>query len=679
MRLLAVILRVLFVAAPFLVLLLLAASFARAEASSPIDLTMLSLEDLMAIEVTSVSKKTEHLSDAAAAVYVLTGEEIRRTGATTIADALRFVPGLQVARVSSSWWAITSRGFAGNFSNKLLVLIDGRSVYTPFYAGVYWDAQDVLLEDVERIEVIRGPGAALWGANAMNGVINIITKEAAKTQGYFSKTAAGSQEKRLVEQRYGASIGENARLRIYAKYADRDGFPPAAGSDANDGWSSIQGGFRLDGEAGRSRHFTVQGDAGEGEVEGAYSFPIVQEPYYAEIEDTTRFRGGNVLLRWTETLSDLSELSVQAYFDRSDRDNIRFSEEHNTIDLDLHHRWRPIERAEIVWGAGYRTISDRVDSVQGGYTVPAERTVGIASGFVQTDLALRADELYLTLGSKFERNEYTGLEIQPNARLRWLPSENHTLWGAVSRAARTPSRVERDAVIEWETIPPYSSDNRSPYPAIATLYGTDDFRSEKLTAYEVGYRFHPGDRMMIDLTTFYNRYTCLRTGEIGAVRFQGSPVSWIVLPVYGTNLGEGQTYGAEAAIDWRAANRLWFRTGYGYLRLDVWTDESGEVIEVEAAEGASPEHQAFTQAFVDLPGPVQADIGARYVDRLDRFDLGSHLTLDARIGWQPDAHVELFLVGTNLVGPKQVEFVPELRNGRFAVERAVYGGASIRY
>jgi iron complex outermembrane receptor protein len=674
-----VILRVLSVVAPFLVLLLLAASFARAEASGPIDLTTLSIEDLMAIEVTSVSKRAEHLSDAAAAVYVLTGEEIRRTGATTIADALRFVPGLQVARISSSWWAITSRGFAGNFSNKLLVLIDGRSVYTPFYAGVYWDAQNVLLEDVKRIEVIRGPGAALWGANAVNGVINIITKDAAKTAGFFSQAASGTKEKKLVGQRYGTAIGENAWLRAHVKYSEQDGFASAEGLEPEDGWTAVHGGFRLDWNASTSRHITLQGDVDGGEVGEVYGFPTLVEPYEELVREKSRYEGGNLLFRWTETLSPHSELSFQTYFDRTDRRSLQLSEEHNTIDLDLQHSWRPTERAEIVWGAGFRAISDEVDSVRGCYTVPDKRMVDVASGFAQGDLALFPDKLYLTLGSKLERNDYTGLEVQPSTRLRWFPSDNHTVWAAVSRAVRTPSRAERSIVIQWETLPPHSSENSSPYPTVVTLYGTDDFGSEKLTAYEVGYRLNPSDRMMIDLATFYNRYTCLRTGEIGAVRFQGNPVSWIVLPFYGTNLGEGQTYGAEVAFDWRAADRLWFRTGYGYLRLDVWTTEPGDVIEFEPAEGASPEHQAFVQTFVDLPGRVQADIGARYVDRLDRFDIDSHFTLDARFGWQVDDRVELFLVGTNLIGPKHVEFVSGMSSGRAFNERTVYGGASIRY
>ncbi|MFH1679270.1 MAG: TonB-dependent receptor [Candidatus Eisenbacteria bacterium] len=669
----------LYIIAPILVLILLAAGFARAEGPDTLDLAELSLEDLMAIEVTSVSKKAEQLSDAAAAVYVVTGEEIRRSGATTLADALRFVPGVQVARVGSNWWAITSRGFAGNFANKLLVLIDGRSVYTPFFAGVYWDAQDVLLEDIERIEVIRGPGAALWGANAVNGVINIITKDAGKTTGFFAEDAAGTKEEWIVSKRYGMPLGRSASVRVYGKYSERDEFADTSGAQANDDWAAFQGGFRLDWEPSPSRHITAQGDVTESELGSVFHLRIAEEPYERVVEDTTRYGGGNILLRWTETLSPRSGLSVQAYFDRTDRDNVCFSDVHNMIDFEFQHRWRPLERTELVWGAGYRSIADKIDSLQGGYAIPFERTVDIASGFVQGDLALRPNELYLTLGSKFEKNHYTGLEIQPSARLRWLPSPRHSFWSAVSRAARTPSRVEVDGVIEWTTIPPNTEGNSSPFPAVLTTYGTDDFDSERLTAYEAGYRFHPGDRLMIDLAAFYNRYTSLRTVEIGEIELRTSPVPWIVLPFHGTNHGEGQSYGAEAACDWRAASRVRVRAGYGYLRLDIWMKETDGVIEIEPAEGASPEHQAFLRAFVDLPRRVKADLGVRYVDRLERLDIDGYFTLDARIGWKPNETVELFLVGTNLAEPEHVEFSPQLRGGLFTVERAVYGGVKFRY
>jgi iron complex outermembrane receptor protein len=633
----------------------------------------------MSIEVTSVSKKAESLSLAAAAIYVVTGDEIRRSGATTIADALRFVPGLQAARISSNWWAVTSRGFAGNFANKLLVLIDGRSVYTPFYAGVYWDAQDVLLEDIDRIEVIRGPGAALWGSNAVNGVINVITKDAAKTQGLLLRGAAGTKEKALGAARVGLALGEHAAIRVYTKYSDRDEYVDTSGTGMDDGWDRLQSGFRLDWTPSDSRRITLKGDLETSEAGLVYDFPLVVEPYWAGIADTSRFQGGNVIFRWTESLSPRSDLALQAYFDRTDRNNIRFSEEHNTTDLDFQHAWRATDHAELVWGLGYRSTADKVDSVRGGYTVPGERTADILSGFAQADVGLFGDEVHVTLGSKFEDNDYTGFEAQPNARFRWLPAREHSVWGAVSRAVRTPSRVEQDGVIEWETAPPYTGMNPGPYPVLVTLYSAKDYRSEVLTAYEAGYRFRPDDRFAVDLAAFYNRYERIRTVEAGEPEFMGNPVSWIRQPFHAANGAGGQSYGAELAADWRASDRLRIRAGYSALSLDLWMTDPEKGMEIEKAEGSSPEHQAFGRASLDLPRRFDVDLGVRYVGELPEMNIESYVTVDARVGWRPNDHWEIFASGTNLEEPRHAEFSPGLRKQVADIQSAAYGGVLFRY
>jgi iron complex outermembrane receptor protein len=676
------ILRALSLGAVALVALLAAGAAASPPIDGQLDLTLLSLEDLMAIEVTSVSRKAEHISDAPAAVYVLTGEEIRRSGATTIPDALRFVPGLQVARVSSNWWAVTSRGFAGNFANKLLVLIDGRSVYTPFFAGVYWDAQDVLLEDVDRIEVIRGPGATLWGANAVNGVINIITKDAGETRGLFAHAGVGVLERGLGSVRYGMGLSPNASLRAYGKHARRAAFTDTSGESGEDEWDATQGGIRLDWDPSPTRRFTVVAGVVKEDAGGLFSIPTLTPPYQDAGADTTRLKSGNVLLRWNEKPSATSELSLQAYFDRFERKDIRIGDEHSTIDLELQHRWRPHRLAEVTWGAGYRAIADEIDSTTAGYVTPNRRTVDVVSGFGQVEIELAGGTAHFIAGSKFERTDYTGFELQPSARVLLRPSPRHSLWGSVSRAVRTPSRAEQDIVLKWATIPPSTPENPLPYPGLVTMIGTDDFRSEVLTAYEAGYRFQPGSDLSLDLGAFYHRYVDLRTGEAGEPEFrqiEGGTVSWFVLPFRGTNYGEGQSYGAEVAADWRASRWIWLRGGYSLLRLDVWIKDGVDALELEAAEGASPEHQAFLKAFVDLPRRVGVDVGARYVDVLPELEVESYFTLDARIGWRPIEKIELFAVGTNLIEPKHVEFPPQLQAGLYPVERALFGGVNIRY
>lgn len=646
------------------------------------DLTELSLEDLMEIEVTTVSKKSEQLSSAPAAVYVISGEEVRRTGATTIAEALRYVPGVQVARVSSNWWAVTVRGFAGNFSNKLLVLVDGRSVYTPFYAGVYWDAQNILLEDIDRIEVIRGPGATLWGANAVNGVINIITKDARETEGLFAHAGAGTREAGLGSFRYGAAISPSASLRLYGNYADRKALRDVSGRSGEDDWTTSLGGLRFDWAPTPARQLTALGEWTGMRAGALFGIPTLSAPYNEAVRDTTHSRGGFGLLRWIETPSATSELSLQTYVDWSEREDIQIDEGHLAVDVELQHRWKPHRRTELVWGAGYRSIADDVDTTMAGFVIPARRTVDVFSGFGQAEFLLRDEAVHLTIGSKFERNDYTGFEVQPSVRLLLQAGSGHSTWGSVARAVRTPSRVEEDVVLDWATVPPSTPENPLPYPGLVRMHGTDDFASEQSTAYEAGYRYNPNPDLSIDLAVFYDRYVDLRTGVAGSPDFQsgeGGTVSWFILPFYGTNHGEGQSYGAELALDWRASDRILFRSGYSALQLDVWMADGSDAIEIEAAEGASPEHQGFLQCFLDLPHRLGADVGARYVGDLPGLDIESYVTLDARVGWRPIEPVEIFAVGTNLIEPEHTEFPPQLQSGLFEIERGIYGGASVRY
>ncbi|HSS44518.1 MAG TPA: TonB-dependent receptor, partial [Thermoanaerobaculia bacterium] len=398
----------------------------------PTELKKLSLEELFEMEVTSVSKKPEKLSETAAAVHVVTDEDIRRSAAPSIPEALRDIPGIEVARVDSRQYAITARGFNGTTANKLLVLMDGRSLYTPLYSGVFWDAQDTLMEDIARIEVIRGPGATVWGANAVNGVINIISKSAEETQGLLVTGGGGNEERAFTGVRYGGKLGADAYFRVYGKYFDRNDSVRPNGQDANDQFQMGQGGFRVDWKPRADQLFTLQSDVYDGSAE---------QPTAGDID----LKGGNLLGRWTRHFSANSDLQIQAYYDRTER-NIPpiFGEKLDTLDLDVRHRFLPAGGHDVVWGFGYRHTNDKVNNSPALAFLPPNQTRQLATAFVQDEITLVESRLHLTLGSKIEHNDYTGFEYEPSGRLAWTPSKEQTIWAAISRAVRAPSRIDRE-------------------------------------------------------------------------------------------------------------------------------------------------------------------------------------------------------------------------------------------
>ncbi len=524
------------------------------------DLTDMSLEDLMAVEVTTtVSRKAQRLSDTAAAVFVITAEDLRRSGVTSIPEALRMVPGLEVARLDANRYAITARGFNGNFANKLLVLMDGRTVYSPLYSGVFWDVQDTLLEDIARIEVIRGPGASLWGANAVNGVINIITKPSNETQGGLLTAGVGTEEKAFGGIRYGGALGDQAHYRAYAKYFKRDNALTLAGDDNYDQLEVTRGGGRADWQLSDRDAVTIQGDyydSREG-VQGTY--PIYEPPYVAPFHETIPISGGNVLSRWQRTLSPRSDFILQAYYDRTNRSLALLDENRDTFDLDFQHRFGLGQRQEIMWGAGYRLTQATLDNSESVVFRDENRRDRLYSFFVQDEIALWPEKLSLLVGSKFEENDYTGFEVQPNARLLWTPLHQHTFWGAVSRAVRTPSQAEHDTRLTYYVFPGTPE-------TVVRFYGDEDFESEEVISYELGYRFVPEERFSLDLALFYNDYDKLRTAEMGAPFLEGTPPNLIV-PLYVDNEMKGQTYGAELALEVRP--RPWWRLkgAYTYLQM----------------------------------------------------------------------------------------------------------------
>ena len=633
---------------------------------SPSTLKKLSVEQLVDIDVTSVSKYPEKFSEAAAAVAVLTSEDIERSGVTKIPDALRLVPGLDVAQVDAHTWAISSRGFNDIFADKLLVLIDGRTVYTPLFSGVFWDFQDTLLADIDRIEVVRGPGATLWGANAVNGVINIITKSARDTQGFLVSTGGGTEDRDFVNVRYGVKIDDDTFARVYVKYFDRDSSVLPDGTDAHDAWDMFRGGFRLDSEPSNENSFTVQGDIYTGNEDEVYSIPTTRPPFAANISSTDQVSGGNLLGRWTHTFAPDSQLTLQAYYDRTEQETPIFGEKRDTGDIDLQDRFNWGDRQKIIWGVGFRiTHSDIKNSLNVSF-FPSDRTLTLYSAFVQDEISIVPDRLHLTIGSKFEHNDFTGFEIQPSARALWTPGHAQTIWGSISRAVRTPSEAESD--VRLNPAPPVPIP-----PGFLTIHGNPNMESEKLIAYELGYRVQPISQLKVDLTGFYNDYDDLRTLE----PLLPGPVSQSIVK----NKLFGETYGVELSATAQVTRQWRVQGGYSYFDAQLHREPGSRDTSTEKIdEGSSPHNQFFIRSLLDVGWNIQFDSTLRYVDVLPLPKVPSYITLDVRLAWSPRKDLEFAVVGRNLLDDRHPEFAPTfIGTQKTEVERSVYGMVVWRY
>ncbi len=598
-------------------------------------LKQLSIDQLMNIEVVSVSRRPERLGQTASAIQVITQGDIYQSGASSLPEALRLATNLQVAQVDSRQWAINARGFNSTTANKLLVLIDGRIVYTPLFSGVFWDVQDVPLSEIDRIEVISGPGATLWGANAVNGVINVITKDAKDSQGVTLVGGGGTELRGFGSARYGGTLGTRTHYRIYGKGFGRDPTVLPNGQNAPDDWHMGQGGFRVDWDASTSNRVTVQGDLYDGRIGQLTAGDI----------DVS---GGNVMAKWAQTISANSDIGIQLYYDRTHR-NIpgTFGEDLDIYDLDLQHHALVGTRHDVVWGAGFRMFSDRVRNTPGFAFLPPVVTREWFTAFVQDEIALRPNRLHLTLGTKAEHNEYTGFEIQPSGRVNWTRSPSTTLWAAISRAVRTPSRIDRELFVPAQ----------APY----LLAGGPNFDSEEELAYELGYRHQHGP-WLLSLATFYSHYHGLRSIEQAP-----GPDSLVI-----GNGQDGESYGAELSANYRVSDRWRLRAGYTELRVHIWPTPGSTDASHGATESQAPDRQLFLNSSADLPAHLRLDGVFRYIGELPN-GLPAYAELNARLTWQPVAAVDLSIVGQNLLHKRHPEFgSPTARRG---IERGVYGMA----
>ncbi len=632
------------------------------------DLTTLSLEELLNIRVTSATKSSTRLSDAPAAIYVLTNEDIQRTGATTIPEALRVVPGLHVARIDANKWVVSARGFNGQFANKLLVLVDGRSVYTPLFSGVWWDQQDVMMEDIERIEVIRGPGASLWGANAVNGVINIITKNARDTQGALLSAHAGNA-RRGGGVRYGAKLGDDAYLKVYGRYSRHDESSTQGGNeDGNDHGHLKKFGFRYDKELATQSKLMFQGDIFEGYSGGASrnfanltadGTPVLTPPYSIVSPTGQEFSGHHVLGRWEHTIDKNSEMSLQFYWDRNQRilSALNGVDQVDTLDIDFQHSFNLTERQHITWAMGYRrNYNDSKDSFTFMFC-PDKRTDDIYSLFVQDEIILMPDRWKLTLGSKIQHNPSTGYETQPNARLLWTPDARHSVWASVSRAVRIPSWVEQDVRYSERTVPPFTAPNSSPFPLIVVSEGNPELDSEKLMAYELGWRGLMTPTISADVALFYFDYSNAVSLVPGAPEIAGTfPGLFLRQPIYFSNQATAQSYGGELGLGWQVSDSWKLRANYSYFEADFNLNDNAPAGTLIYLKGSSPRHQAMLWSTHQLPHGVNLDLNMRYVGRVDtQYAPGGYIALDARIVWKPEKNMEFALVGRNVLNGNHFE------------------------
>ncbi|MGB5132100.1 MAG: TonB-dependent receptor [Steroidobacteraceae bacterium] len=627
------------------------------EAPSLLDL---SIEELANLQVTSASRVEESLRDAAAAVFVITADDIRRSGVTSIPEALRLAPGVEVARLGTHSWSISIRGFNSNVANKLLVLIDGRSVYSPLYAGVFWDVQDTLLEDIDRIEVISGPGGALWGANAFNGVVNIITRSAGDTDGGFAEVLGGDEDRLIAGLRYGGKIGEDVAARLFVKYVDRD-----AGGGSLDEQQFAQGGFRLDWGSEQADRFTVQGDIYDGGEPGEFRGPFTLGTVpTSTFRDRISLAGGNLLGRWSRSLSEDANLALQFYYDHTHRDIPgTFAESRDTFDFDFQHHRRLGDRNDFLWGLGYRSTRDQIDNTLFVTFNPDHREDQTFSLFVQDKIALLPDKLFLTIGSKFEENDYTGTEVQPNLRLAWRFNERHTFWSSASRAVRIPSRLDADLTLTAPiTVPGI------PFPLYVNVNGNHDFRSEELLAYEAGYRIQSGENLSFDFSVFRNEYDELQTIEPQAPIFVlVPPLPYIILPNVLANGMDGHSTGGTFVASWepRAGWRLRFQ--YAYFDLDLQQEPTSQDTSAVNITGNSPRHQAAIHSFMDLSHDLSFYAGLRYVDELPNQGIDSYTAVDVNLGWRLRNALQASIAVQNLADDGHLEF-----GGGNELERTVY-------
>jgi iron complex outermembrane receptor protein len=627
-----------------------------------------SLEQLLNTRVTSVSRREEKLGRSAAAVFVITAEDIRRSGATNLPDVLRMAPGVDVQQVDASIWAISIRGFNSRYSNKVLVMVDGRSIYTPTFAGVYWDQQDLPLEDIDRIEVIRGPGATLWGANAVNGVISILTKSAKTTRGGLVTAGGGSNTQTLDTAQFGARAGPAGAYRVFARFLDVGNTAMPGGGPAYDRWSGVHGGFRSDWDLSPRDALMVEGDLffhREHETVRAGWIPSASEGLFPTQFDAA---GGSLLARWTHTSGSGAQTEVQAYYDAYRRTEFGAAEKVRSFDVEFQHHVSLGSRQEIVWGLGYRGSPSSLTAGPALSLSPASRTDTLWSAFLEDEIRLTAS-LFLTVGGRLEHGPYAGWKDEPGARLAWSPgSGRNTVWLSAAKADHLPSRTDTGIQVDLQ-----SQAVAPNILQVVRLYGNPRVDDEEVRDYEAGYRTRIADNFTVDVATFISFYKHLETYEPGPVSVTpGSPVL-ILLPMTFDNLSQGVDYGGEVSLNWTPSKRWRIRPSYSYLHATISLDPSSYGATSASLASGFPQNQFQIHSLFNLDRKTEFDQSVYYMARLPGSAIPGHTRLDVRLARRIGENIEVSLVGQNLLRPRTVEFGDAFNTIGTASLRSVYG------
>jgi iron complex outermembrane receptor protein len=639
-----------------------------AQTPPPASLAQFSLEDLMNVNVTSVSRKEQKLSETGAAIFVITQDDIHRSGAANIPDVLRMAPGVNVAQVDANAWAISIRGFNSRYSDKILVLIDGRSIYSPAYSGVLWDQINVPLEDIERIEVIRGPGGTVWGANAMNGVINIITMSSKATQGGLIVAEAGSKESGGLAQ-YGGKTGSVGTWRAFGSYSNTDSSINPAGGAAADGSHDFHGGFRADLKLSPGDTVMVQGDVYQN-AEGQTLTTVLSDhlPVLATFNDPITVGSGDLQARWTHTLQNGSDTSLNVYYNHVNRYDQGFVQNLNSFDIDFQHHLAVNSRNDLVWGLGYRLTDENITAGYSIVWVPPQRTDSLYSGFVQDEIKL-TKSVRFTIGTKLEHNAFTGFEYEPSAQLVWAPNDRQTIWLSASQAIRQPSR--EDVGIQFdESIIPLGGGNFG----VAQVNGNRNIQPEQLRDYELGYRSQITKRFSLDVAAFRSYYRNLETLDPAEPFFvDTSEAPHEVFPVDLGNGAHARTYGAEVFATWNVTSRWRLSPGYSLIHMNVIQNSLDPGSSAVAIPGDTPKHQIQFRSTFGLRSNLFWDTSLYFVGQLSNQQIPAYVRLDTQLRWRFRESIEFSLTGQNLLTARHTEFVDTVVVDYTQVRRSVLG------
>jgi iron complex outermembrane receptor protein len=610
----------------------------------------LSLEDLMTIEVNSVARRSQPIATAASAIYVITAEDIQRSGVSTIPDALRIVPGLQVAQIDSNKWAVSARGFNSRLANKLLVLVDGRTVYTPTFSGVYWENVDMPLADIDRIEVIRGPGATLWGSNAVNGVINITTKSAAETRGNLFTSRLDSTGEQVLSLRSGGTLSPSADYRVYAKARRTGDLQAGIPALDNDSMETGRLGFRIDGQQGEASTYTLQGELFRTDITQDYLQTLPGTPGYGQyVKSPVDQHGSHILSRWTHTGDSGNVLTTQFFYDSTFRKEILQNESRKTYDLDVQYQFAPMAIHNIIIGGGYRFERHTTKDTDALSLVPANLNSDLSNFFIQDEMRFWDDRLAFIIGAKFEHNDFSkkSIDIQPNARVTFALNENHNYWAAVSKALRTYSRGERDARLHVFTLPPFSPDNPTPLTLAGFTQNINSLEPEQVKSYEVGYRGRWTENLSVDIAAFRNVYDQLRS-TTALDGFTLTP-DYAKILIEIDNQSSAVTRGIELAAEYSLSTSWKLSSSYSYIDMEA------EFVGAEPATTA-PRNQLSVGSQLSIGDNRSLDMWLRYVDRIPDLVTPAYTELDITYLWNISDSLRLSLVGRNLLDRHHDEF-----------------------